>query len=177
MPITKINRNFLSIKNGIFLFIIILFVSCKTTPFVEIKESEKAYLIRNNNSIGEVFKENFETNEIDKLLKRFTPTIEEINQAENILKLNFKKSNKSKDGRFISRNLKDYKRQYLGYINSNGDKMLHVSFDLNKNNKKQDDRSWKEEYKIILDGGVSYWIAIINLKTNKLESFAINGVA
>lgn len=177
MAITKINRNFSSIRNAILLLIVILFSSCKSTPFIEIKENENAYLIRNNNSIGEVFKENFETNEIDKSLKRFTPTIEEFNQAEEILKLDLKKRNKSKDKRFIFRNLKDYKRQYLGYINSNGDKMLHVSFDLDKNSKNQDDRFWKEEYKMILDGGVSYWITIINLKTNKLESFAINGVA
>jgi len=165
-------------RKSIIIFIIsFLFTSCKSTPYVKIKENENAYLIRNNNSIGEVFNENFKTNEIDKSLKRFTPTIEEINQAENILKLDLKKRNKSKDGRFISKNLKDYKRQYLGYINSDGDKMLHVSFDLDKNSKNQDDRFWKEEYKMILDGGVSYWIAIINLKTNKLESFAINGVA
>jgi len=177
MAITKINKNFKFILNVKFLMIIILFNSCKSTPFVEIKENENAYLMRNNNSIGEVFKENFETNEIDKSLKRYTPTIEEINQAENILKLDFKKSNKSKDGKFISRNLKDYKRQYLGYINSDGDKMLHVSFDLDKKNKKHDDRFWKEEYKMILDGGTSYWIAIINLKTNKVEKIAINGVA
>ena len=39
--------------------ILILFASCKTTPFVDIKENENAYLIRNKNSIGEVFKENF----------------------------------------------------------------------------------------------------------------------
>lgn len=177
MAITKINRNFSSIRNAILLLIVVLFSSCRSTPFIEIKENENAYLIRNKNSIGEVFNENFESNAIENSLKRFTPTIEEVNQAENILKLGFKKLNKSKDGRFISRNLKDYKRQYLRFINSDGDKTLNVSFYLDKNSKKQDNRFWKEDYKIILDGGVSYWIAIINLKTNKMESFAINGVA
>jgi hypothetical protein len=177
MAITKINRNFSSIRNAILLLIVVLFSSCKSTPFIEIKENENAYLISNNNSFGEIFNENFESNAIENSLKRFTPTIEEVNQAENILKLGFKKSNKSKDGRFISRNLKDYKRQYLGYINSDGEKMLHISFYLDKNSKKQDNRFWKEEYKMILDGGTSYWIVKINLKTNKLENIAINGVA
>jgi hypothetical protein len=177
MAISKIKRNFSSIRNAIFPLIIVLFASCKSTPFVEIKENENAYLIRNKNSIGEVFKYNFETNEIDKSLERFTPTIEEINQAEIILRNNFKKDNNSKDGKFILLNLNDYKRQYLGFIKSNGDKMLYVSFYLNKNSKKQDDRFWKEEYKMILDGGTSYWIAKINLKTNKLENIVINGIA
>ena len=105
MAITKINRNFSSIRNAILLLIAVLFSSCKSTPFIEIKENENAYLIRNKNSIGEVFNENFESNAIKNSLKRFTPTIAEVNQAENILKLGFKKLNKSKDGRFISRNL------------------------------------------------------------------------
>lgn len=157
--------------------ILILFASCKTTPFVDIKENENAYLIRNKNSIGEVFKENFDSNEIDKSLKRFTPTIDEINQAEIILTNNFKKENKSKDGKFISRNLNDYKRQYIGFFNSNGDKIIHISFYLDKNSKQQDDQFRKEDYKMTLDGGVSYWIAKINLKTNKLENILINGVA
>lgn len=177
MSITKINRNFTLIRKEIFFLILILFASCKTTPFVEMKENENAYLIRNKNSIGEVFKENFDSNEIDKSLKRFTPTIEEINQAEIILSNNFKKENKSKDGKFISRNLNDYKRQYIGFLNSNGDKILYISFFLDKKSKKQDDQFWKEDYKMILDGGASYWIARINLKTNKLENIAINGVA
>lgn len=176
MTMTKINRNFSSIRNALLLLMIVLFSSCKSTPFIEIKENENAYLIRNNNSIGEVFNENFESNAIENSLKRFTPTIEEVNLAEHILRLGLKKL-KSKDGRFISRNLKDYKRQYLGYINSDGDKMLHISFYLDKNSKKQDNRFWKEEYKMILDGGISYWIMKINLNTNKLENIAINGVA
>ncbi|MBA4154338.1 hypothetical protein [Flavobacterium sp.] len=165
-------------RKSIIIFIIsFLFTSCKSTPFVEIKENENAYLIRNNNSIGEVFNKDFESSVIENSPSRFTPSIEEINGAENILISNLKNKNNSKDGRYIFRNLKDYKRQYLGFINSDGDKMLHVSFYLDKNSKKQDNRFWEEEYKLILDGGVSYWIAIINLKTNKLESFAINGIA
>jgi hypothetical protein len=177
MAITKINKSFVLIRKELFFLIVVLFTSCKTSPFVEIKENENAYLTRNKNSIGEVFKENFESNVIENSLKRFTPTIEEVNQTEYILKLDFKKPNKSNEGRFISRNLKNYKRQYLGFVNADGDKMIHVSFYLDKNSKKQDNRFWKEEYKIILDGGVSYWIAIINLKTNKLEVVAINGVS
>lgn len=165
------------IKKEFIFLVFIFFTSCKTSHFLEIKSNENAYLIRTDKSIGEVFKESFETNEIDKSLKRFTPTIEKINKAENILKLDFKKSNKSKDGRFISRKLNDYKRQYLGFINSNGDKMLYISFYLDKNSKNQNDQLWKENYKMILDGGTSYWIAIINLKTNKVEKIAINGVA
>ena len=165
------------IRKGLIIFVLVFFVSCKTTPFVEIKSHKNAYLIRTNKSIGEVFTENFETDEIDKSLERFTPTIDEINQAENILKLDFKKSNKNTEGRFISRNLNDYKRQYLGFINSTGDKMLHISFYLNKNRKNQNDELWQEGYMFIFDGGTSYWIAIINLKTKKVEKIAINGVA
>ena len=70
MAITKNYRDFKTIRNGLFLLIIALFASCKTSLFVDIKENENAYLIRNNKSIGEVFKENFDSNEIDNSLKR-----------------------------------------------------------------------------------------------------------
>lgn len=178
MKITKINRNFLTNRIGMLLLIIILFTSCKITPFVEIKENENAYLIRNKNSIGEVFKEIFDSNEIDKSFERFTPTIEEINVAEIILNKDFLKKIKSKvDGKFIRKNLNDYKRQYLGYIDSNGDKIIFISFFLDKNIKKQDDQSWKEDYRIMFDGGASFWVAEINLKKNKVKNIFVNGIA
>lgn len=178
MASSKINRNFSSIRNTIFPLIIVLFSSCKSTPFVEIKENENAYLIRNKNSIGEVFKYNFKTNEIDKSLERFTPTIEEINQAELILNKDFLNKIKSEiEGKFIRKNLNDYKRQYLGYIDSNGDKIVFISFFLDRSIKKQDDQFWKEEYRIIFDGGASFWVAEINLKASKVKNIFVNGVA
>lgn len=163
----------------ILIFIIsFLFASCKSTPFVEIKENENAYLIRNNNSIGEVYKDNFETNEIDKSLIRFTPTIIEVNQAELILNKEFlNKIKREVDGKFIRKNLNNYKRQYLGYIDSKGEKIIFISFFLDKNIKKQEDQYWKEEYRIMFDGGASFWVAEINLKTSKVKNIFVNGVA
>ncbi len=166
-------------NKAIFILIIFfLFASCKTTPFVEIKENENACLIRNKKSIGEVFKENFDSNEIDESLKRFTPSIEEINQVEIILNKEFFRKIKSEvDGKFIRKNLNNYKRQYLGYKDSNGDKIVFISFFLDGNIKKQDDQFWKEEYRIMFDGGASFWVAEINLKTNKVKNIFVNGVA
>lgn len=178
MTITKINWNFSSIRNAILLLIVVLFSSCKSTLFIEIKENENAYLIRNKKSIGEVFKENFKTNEIDKSFNRFTPTIIEVNQAELILNKEFlNKIKREIDGKFIRKNLNNYKRQYLGYIDSNGDKIIFISFFLDKNIKKQDDQFWREEYRIMFDGGASFWVAEINLKTNKVKNIFVNGVA
>jgi hypothetical protein len=48
---------------------------------------------------------------------------------------------------------------------------------LDRSIKKQDDQFWKEEYRIMFDGGASFWVAEINLKTSKLKNIFVKGVA
>jgi hypothetical protein len=165
------------IKKLLFLLIYILIVSCQSkSSFIEIKSNENAYLIRNKHSIGEVYKENFKFDFIEKSNQRFTPSIDEVNQAEILLKAELKKSN-GKNKRFILKNWKDYKRQYFGYLNSNDEKILNVTFFLNEDIKNQNDQIWKEQYEFYLDGGPANWIAKINMSSRKVEVIAINGVA
>ena len=158
------------------MLIFMLIVSCQSkSSFVEIKANENAYLIRNKHSIGEVFKENFKFDVIEKSNQRFTPSIDEVNQAEILLKAEFKKSN-SKNKRFILKNWKDYKRQYFGYLNSNDEKILFVSFFLNEEVKNLNDQLWKEKHEFYLDGGPANWIAKMNMSSRKVEVIRINGV-
>jgi hypothetical protein len=165
------------IKKLLFLSIYILIVSCQSkSSFLEIKSNENAYLIRNKHSIGEVYKENFKFDFIEKSNPRFTPSIDEVNQAEILLKAEFNKSN-GKNKRFILKNWKDYKRQYFGHFNSNDEKILNVTFFLKKDIKNQNDQFWKEQYEFYLDGGPANWIAQINMNTNRTEIISINGVA
>lgn len=159
------------------MLIFMLIVSCQSkSSFVEIKSNENAYLIRNKHSIGEVFKENFIFDVIEKSNQRFTPSIDEVNQAEILLKAEFKKSN-GKNKRFILKNWKDYKRQYFGYLNSNDEKILFVSFFLNEEVENQNDQFWRERYEFYLDGGPANWVAKMNMSSRKVEVITINGVA
>ncbi len=68
-----------------------------------------------------------------KLAKRFNPTIDEIIKAENGLTENYNSAMK-KDSRVngfkkiknIRSNFKDYTRQYLGYFNEKGDRIIRI---------------------------------------------------
>jgi len=67
--------------------------------------------------------------------RRFTPTAEEIKIVENLLhhKLTTKKSqsNKLLVDPFIRRHLVQYFRQYVGFIDKRGNKIVHINFHWN----------------------------------------------
>jgi len=111
---------------------------------------------------------------------RFTPTQEEIKLFEKQLYNEFKefiKNNpqqrKSKK-QTIYKNLKKYRRQYLGIINESGSEIIFINFLWKKYNvsdfkrkRKEVDNSWKKEWKLIFDIGHKNWYAKYDL--NKKE--------
>lgn len=109
---------------------------------------------------------------------RFTPTKEEIFKAENALKLKLKEANKNLENQYnspiIHRNLKKYKRQYFGYINDKGEKILYINSLWKKNEK---ETKWMQQIIMVSDGGSYYWNIEYNLETEELENLKVNGYA
>jgi hypothetical protein len=110
--------------------------------------------------------------------KRFTPTKEEILKAENALKSKLKEVNINLENQYnspiIHRNLKKYKRQYFGYINGNGEKVLYINSLWKKNEK---ETKWLQQIKMVSDGGSYYWNIEYNLETDELINLSVNGKA
>lgn len=111
---------------------------------------------------------------------RFTPAKEEINLAEIALikdleSLNFLLVNQS-DSPVIHQNLDKYCRQYFGYTDENGDRILLINF-FWKTNHKEDYRSFLKTRVIVLDGGSFYWNVKYNLTKKKLFGLSVNGYA
>jgi hypothetical protein len=109
---------------------------------------------------------------------RFTPTKEEIIKAENALKsklkfLNNPRMNQSHSP-IIHKNLKKYKRQYFGYINDKGEKVLYINSLWSKSVK---EKHWLNGLIWISDGGSHYWNIEYNLETDELENLNVNGYA
>jgi hypothetical protein len=113
--------------------------------------------------------------------KRFTPNVEEIKLFENQLYSEFKEFNKNNPNQIkskkqiIFKNLKKYRRQYLGIINENGNKIIFINFLWKKYNildaksgKKETDNSWKKEWKFIFDIGHENWYAKYNLNEKEI---------
>jgi hypothetical protein len=123
--------------------------------------------------------------------KKFTPTAMEIDSAEIVLRQGIKEINRNRPNQFdncpvIHRKLEKYRRQYFGYIDSNGDKIIFINCFWDKNGiygfidkvfyKEPEDIKWKTEEMYVLDGCSYYWSIKVNLKKKILFDFGVNGI-
>ncbi|MEL1246871.1 hypothetical protein [Flavobacterium helocola] len=109
---------------------------------------------------------------------RFTPTKEDIIKAENALKSKIKEVNRNFENQYnspiIHRNLKKYKRQYFGFINNKGEKVLYINSLWKKNEK---ETKWLRQIIMVSDGGSYYWNIEYNLDNDELMNLSVNGPA
>lgn len=138
--------------------------------------------IKSNKFEGYVFPKQyaFSFPQFEGMKERYTPSNEEIIKAEQLLKGQISDINKSLinqggDCPIIHSNLSKYKRQYIGYIDGNGDKIIWINF-VTLNRKDQISRLDKDVI-IILDGCSNYWNIKINLNKEKLYDLRVNGSA
>jgi hypothetical protein len=111
--------------------------------------------------------------------KRITPTKQEIDKAEIALQNSLKIINKQLVNQsstpIIHKNLKKYKRQYFGYTDKNGDRILLINCFWSRN--KDNTERWLTDQKMFNDGGSYYWNVKFNLDKNELFDLYINGYA
>jgi hypothetical protein len=111
--------------------------------------------------------------------QRFTPTKSEIDKAENVLRSKLKGLNSQlinqSSSPIIHRKLNKYKRQYFGYIDKNGHRILLINCFWAKD--KDFKEIWLKARVIVLDGGSYYWNVKYNLDTGELFELDINGYA
>jgi hypothetical protein len=110
--------------------------------------------------------------------KRFTPTRKEIEKAELALQgqlksINLRRPNQSSSP-VIDENLSKYLRQYFGYIDKSGNRILFINFLWKK--EKEDDNRWLKERIMVNDGGSYYWNIKFNINSGKLFDLDVNGV-
>jgi len=117
---------------------------------------------------------------IENFNARFTPTKDEVNQAEEIIKEQLKELNKDLLNQtskcpVIHKKLSKYKRQYVGIITTQGEKIVWVNFVWEKDISVL--QKWKDEIIIVLDGCSYYWNVKVNLDKEKLFDLSVNGSA
>jgi hypothetical protein len=66
-----------------------------------------------------------------------------------------------------------YYKQYIGYINDEGEKIILINF-VSKKFIKKDNYNLTEPI-VVLDGGNNFWRVEVNLNTKRLLSVHING--
>jgi hypothetical protein len=111
--------------------------------------------------------------------KRFTPTRDDIDKAETALKTQLAALNKKKVNQLdkaIEQILNQYQRQYYGYIDKTGNKILYINC-FYKDNTFGFGKTWLNYEVQVDDGGSAYWNIKFNLKKGKLFDLRVNGYA
>ena len=175
------------------LLLLLIVCSCKANYELIETDSPDLIGIKSNKFRGTIFKDSypfkhFYVSDIDST-KRFIPTKKDIAEAERILKEQIKGLNKSKTNQFgdcpvIHRNLSKYFRQYVGFYDTDGNKMIHINFLWDRHSLKDrllgyaaPENSYNDDYATVFDGCSNYWQVNINLTTKKASDLQVNGVA
>lgn len=145
------------------------FACSQSKKMFDIDESYKGVIVNENVDIF-----------VDDKKEWFEPSLQEVKKAEQLLanqieELNKEKLNqRSEECPVIDRNLNKYIRQYIGYINTSGEKIILINM------------LWAEdvdyggldtEYILIFDGCSHYWKVKVNLSSGKVYDLEINGSA
>ncbi|MGZ3756423.1 MAG: hypothetical protein ACXVAY_06745 [Mucilaginibacter sp.] len=182
-------------KNSIqylFLISILVFSSCSTAIKIAPTKKTTNLSVKSSRFRGTIFTErypssNFHVSDIN-FSNRFTPSKDDIQKAEAILKQQIKEINKSRPNQYknsnvIDKHIYDYFRQYVGFIGPSGEKYIHINFYWDKYPLKarlkgiSDDRlHFEDDYAIVFDGGSHYWQININLTTQKATDLQVNGL-
>jgi hypothetical protein len=112
----------------------------------------------------------------ENIKDRCTPTKQDVINAEMIIKeqlatINKPLTNQVNGCPIIHKELKKYKRQYIGFTNSDGDSILWVNFVWAK----RISDNWNKDVIIVLDGCSHYWNIKVNLSKKKAFDLQVNG--
>jgi len=183
-------------KLSIFILLVVTIIlssSCSTTIEITKTNKETNLAVKSNKFRGTIFRETYpfimlHVSDVNPA-SRFTLDGEDIRQAERLLRKQIKDLNSSRpnqeDGSpVIHKNINKYFRQYVGFLNKKGEKVVHINFYwdrfsfIEKLKGYSDNRlSFEAEYAIVFEGGTRYWQVIINLTTEKVSDLQVNGLA
>jgi hypothetical protein len=161
------------------LLTILLFISGTAFGQVTKKVSEQTTFVNGGQFKGIIFSADYELPIFDRADKsRFTPSVDEVMKFEKELERRIKEINKNRPnqgrhyGPIIDKNLAKYIRQYAGFINDKGGKVIHAGL-----NWKRNDEEWKTDFILVFDGGSYHWTIRYNLDKDEFFHFGVNGIA
>ncbi|RZJ71527.1 MAG: hypothetical protein EOO45_11745 [Flavobacterium sp.] len=151
------------------LFFLIIFLSTDAPRFIK-GDGFSGYIFDRNHLVLLSLKDQND---------RYTPSNNDIILAEKILKdkieqSNLNLSNQTSGCPIISKNLKKYIRQYVGFKNPQGQKTIWVNLLWKQTNTND---QVKKEIITVSDGCSYYWNVKINIDKNTVYDLTINGKA
>jgi hypothetical protein len=125
---------------------------------------------------GYIFKkEYFVMGSIENQQSRFTPTFEEVERAEKLVKARLPELNKHKINQYgtcpnIEKKLKKYIRQYVGLMNKTGEKVIWINMLMHPSSDYA-----SEDIIYVYDGCSNNWKVKVNITTGEVYDLDVNG--
>jgi hypothetical protein len=164
-------------------FILSLFISLASASYaqkiIKVKRASRYSIhVFGDCFEGVIFKKGGKTKLLDMpKFVEFTPTVDEVELTEKFLDQHLdtvKYDNWPEIPSLIHQALSLWKRQYWGYINWKGEQIIFVNcFILHDYEKK--DKGWLKKQEGAYDGGARYWRISLNLNTQQLFGYSVNG--
>jgi hypothetical protein len=141
--------------------------------FSQIDKNDFVFERQNNNSSLWI--------SIASTLEKFTPTIEEIGLVKQLSKNHIDSLERNRNPKTVKEydkllkfNDSDYFRQYVGYIDSKGNRIVFINSVCKTYGQKRD---FKRNWIFVLDGGSCFYQIKVDLTAKKCFDFSINGEA
>lgn len=155
------------------IWILILLLIIPILGFSQTDKNDFVFEWQNNNSALWI--------SIDSTLEKFTPTIEEIGLAKELSKNHIDSLEQNRDskivkqyGKLLKFNNTDYYRQYVGFIDNKGNRIIFINAVCKAYGQKSDlTKNWI----FVLDGGSCFYQIKIDLTNKKCFDFSVNGEA
>jgi len=147
-----------------------LFLALSSGLFAQVKDSTEAWHYSTKDYECAIFPK--ANSDFTLAGKRFTPGFPDIDKAEHaLLEQLLLQHDSTKRIADINRHLKKYKRQYFGYTNADGHKILYINLFWDDKTYVKD---WLKQLIMVQGGSSSYWNIKYDLDTNKLFDMQIN---
>lgn len=134
--------------------------------------------IKGKNYRGYIFNETqFVLLSVKNQKNRYTPSEKDILLTEKLIYANLENVNKKLENQIdgcpvIHKKLNKYVRQYIGFINNKGQRIVWINFIWDKSIV---DERLKEDVIRVLDGCSYYWNIEVNLDEGTLYNLSVNG--
>jgi hypothetical protein len=157
------------LKNSILLIISLVFAS-----LVNAQEIKAELYITTSYTVA-IFPDSFPMKDYKQ---RFTPTRPDTDKAEKALSrdlfmLNQEMENQNRDN-LIHRRLLQFNRQYFGFINDKGERVIKIIAYIKSDSYRIDDDSdLLTKERIIVAGTCDNWVVFYNIDTNELYDLAV----
>ena len=118
---------------------------------------------------GAIFQSTYDINFLFREYGRWTPQKEDVIGAERLLKEYILENAPN-----IDKKLSQYRRQYFGLIDKDGEKIIWINCFLDYEDYH---KNWKADLVYVLDGGLNFFEIKVNLKTRKCFDLYVHGEA